>query len=305
MSRSGTRCSAVPDLPRAGHARREVQAAAVAALDAGVLVEHQRARADEAHVAAEHVDELRHLVERVAAQEASDARDPRVVRDLEHAVPGVAARGELGAGGSAPSYIVRNLTISIRPLLADARLAEEHRPRLSRRMATATAASGDSSSRPMPEPTMSTPRLTARDERLRPNRWTPSRTMPSTWSNSTRADDLAHARQDRHVGAHRLRLGDAREDRVGVALGPGTTTMRCAHGGRSARGPSARRRTAVRRPGRGGRRACRRPRRSRRRPRSGSARRRAPAAIRRAAAAAERREEQDPQAARRRGRGPG
>ena len=41
-----------------------------------------RPRADEAHVAAEHVPELRQLVEARAPQEAADARHPRVVASL-------------------------------------------------------------------------------------------------------------------------------------------------------------------------------------------------------------------------------
>ena len=45
----------------------------------GVLGEHQRARADEAHVALEHVEQLRRLVEREAADDAADAGDAVVV----------------------------------------------------------------------------------------------------------------------------------------------------------------------------------------------------------------------------------
>ena len=42
---------------------------------------------DDAHVAAQDVEELRQLVERILAQEAAHARDARVVGDLEqHAV---------------------------------------------------------------------------------------------------------------------------------------------------------------------------------------------------------------------------
>ena len=69
----------------AGHARRQVQPAAVPALDLRVLLEDERPRADEAHLAAQDVEQLRQLVERGAAQEPADARDARVVGDLEQA----------------------------------------------------------------------------------------------------------------------------------------------------------------------------------------------------------------------------
>ena len=43
----------------------------------------QRARAHQRHLAADHVDQLRQLVEREAAQEAPDPGHPRVLADLE------------------------------------------------------------------------------------------------------------------------------------------------------------------------------------------------------------------------------
>src|SRR6185503_1027506 len=73
------------DLPRAGHTRRQVETAAVPAGHLLVLVDDERARTDQAHLAAQHVDELRELVERRPPQEPPDARDPRVVGDLEKA----------------------------------------------------------------------------------------------------------------------------------------------------------------------------------------------------------------------------
>ena len=81
-------------------------------LDLRVLVEDERARADEAHLAAQDVEQLRQLVERRAAQEAADARDPRVVGDLEQAVGLVVGRSVLLAAPRRPSTIVRNLRIS-------------------------------------------------------------------------------------------------------------------------------------------------------------------------------------------------
>src|SRR5437870_3475034 len=49
-----------------------------------ILLEDQRPRAHERHLAAKDVEELRQLVERVAPQEAAKGGDPRVVDDLEH-----------------------------------------------------------------------------------------------------------------------------------------------------------------------------------------------------------------------------
>src|SRR5438477_5420121 len=43
-----------------------------------------RAGADDAHVAAEHVDELRQLVDAVLAHKPAERRDPWIVLDLEH-----------------------------------------------------------------------------------------------------------------------------------------------------------------------------------------------------------------------------
>ena len=48
-----------------------------------VVAHRQRARPDERHLAAQHVDHVRHLVEREPAQEAADAGDARVVANLE------------------------------------------------------------------------------------------------------------------------------------------------------------------------------------------------------------------------------
>ena len=46
------------------------------------LVAGQRPRPDQRHLPQQHVEELRELVQRGAPQDASDARDPRVVAQL-------------------------------------------------------------------------------------------------------------------------------------------------------------------------------------------------------------------------------
>src|SRR5664279_6221677 len=70
------------DLPEARDARQHAVAAAVPGLEALVVAQRQRARADEAHLAAQHVPELGQLVDREAAQDAADRRDAGVVADL-------------------------------------------------------------------------------------------------------------------------------------------------------------------------------------------------------------------------------
>src|SRR3954452_18073603 len=55
------------DLPVTGHARCQMQAPAVPALDLGVLVDDQWPRADKAHLSTQDVEQLRELVQRRAA----------------------------------------------------------------------------------------------------------------------------------------------------------------------------------------------------------------------------------------------
>ena len=75
---------ALRDLPPAGDAGLHCQALQV---ELGVLrdlVGQRRARADDGHLAQEHVHELRELVDGVLADELADLRDARVVPHLEH-----------------------------------------------------------------------------------------------------------------------------------------------------------------------------------------------------------------------------
>src|SRR5438270_7892844 len=73
---------AAGDLPITGHARAHAVPAAVHRAK-GVSVHRQRARPDVAHVAAEHVPQLRELVDGEPAEDPPYARDPRVVAHLE------------------------------------------------------------------------------------------------------------------------------------------------------------------------------------------------------------------------------
>ena len=93
MSRKGM--SVRPeDLPQAGHPRGEVEPRARPARDQIVLGVDQRTGTDEAHLATEHVPELRKLVETASPQEAPDAGNARVAVELQP-VRVVAERAEL------------------------------------------------------------------------------------------------------------------------------------------------------------------------------------------------------------------
>ena len=70
-------------LPQARDAREHEVALAVPVLEHLVVALGQRPRPDQRHVAAQHVHQLRQLVEREAPQEAPDRGQPRVVADLE------------------------------------------------------------------------------------------------------------------------------------------------------------------------------------------------------------------------------
>ena len=71
------------DLPQPGDPRQHQVALLVPLLEPLEVAHRQRPRTDERHLAADHVDELRQLVEREAAQEPPDPRQPRIVADLE------------------------------------------------------------------------------------------------------------------------------------------------------------------------------------------------------------------------------
>src|SRR6185436_10803713 len=73
-------------LPQAGDTGLQVESRESPPVDVAVLLGDERTRADEAHLAPEHVHQLWELVEREAAKNPPDARHPRVVRRLEHAL---------------------------------------------------------------------------------------------------------------------------------------------------------------------------------------------------------------------------
>ena len=89
------RVAAAPHLPVAGEAGLHGQAAHGALVVLGDLGGQRRARADAGELACEAVEELRELVDRVLADELPDARDARVVLDLEERAVGLVQVGEL------------------------------------------------------------------------------------------------------------------------------------------------------------------------------------------------------------------
>src|SRR4029077_7840813 len=82
-------------LPEAGDAGLDAEATPVGArLDPADVAQRQGPGTDQAHVAADDVEELWELVEAQAADQASDARHARVVADLEDWTAGLVERLE-------------------------------------------------------------------------------------------------------------------------------------------------------------------------------------------------------------------
>ena len=191
------------------------------AVDVPMLVEDQRPRADEAHLAPEHVDELRQLVERVAAQKPPDARHPRVVGDLEHAR--VAARRCLFRcatscfRASASAAIVRNLRMRERlAAAAHPHLPEEDRPA---RVELDRDRDGGEERRQQderrcPRATRSSARLRKSDERREPRGRQPEQRQPLGRVDAhMRAE---HVEQPRHDVDLHVELVELRIDRASL-----------------------------------------------------------------------------------------
>src|SRR6185312_2443472 len=77
--------AAAAHLPETSHPRKYTEAAHECRLGEADDVAHgKRTRPHERHVAEEHVEELRELVDGGGAEEAADAREPRILLHLEH-----------------------------------------------------------------------------------------------------------------------------------------------------------------------------------------------------------------------------
>ena len=102
--------AAAADLPQPGDARQHDVAAPVPFFHELAVAQRQGARADEAHVALEHVEELRQLVEAEAPQQAADPVTRGSSLDLEEDAVGlVAAASSSACASCAPATMVRNL----------------------------------------------------------------------------------------------------------------------------------------------------------------------------------------------------
>src|SRR5436190_9093152 len=88
------------DLPEPGQARENEVALEVPALELLVVAQRQRSRPDEAHLAPEHVPDLRDLVQREAAENRPDRGHARVLADLEEGPVRLVRRFELGLAPS-------------------------------------------------------------------------------------------------------------------------------------------------------------------------------------------------------------
>src|SRR4029077_11550308 len=84
------------DLPYAGEPRPNRETAPLPSLLFGDLERDRGARSDDAHFAAQHVDELRKLVDAVFADEPPDGCDARVASHLEDGALLFVVRDQLG-----------------------------------------------------------------------------------------------------------------------------------------------------------------------------------------------------------------
>jgi len=117
-------------LPQPGDSGLHGDAPALPGLVQLHLVRRRRARADQAHVAAEHIDELRKLVQGGLAQNPPHPRDARVVLHLEHAALHLVVAHQLplarlGVDEHGPELVQGEMTV----VAAHAGLPEKHRPR--------------------------------------------------------------------------------------------------------------------------------------------------------------------------------
>jgi hypothetical protein len=82
------------------------------ALDPARLVQGQRTRADEAHLALDHVDQLRQLVHAVAPDEPAEPSATGIVTHLENRPVHLVEMQQLAPSLLASATIVRSLYIS-------------------------------------------------------------------------------------------------------------------------------------------------------------------------------------------------
>src|SRR5208282_6138249 len=97
---------AAADLPQAGYSGRRLQAAQMPRLIKLELVGQGGARADEAHLAANHIEELRQFIDAEAAEQPADGSYALVVGELEHALAaGAVLRRGLALANPLPDVV--------------------------------------------------------------------------------------------------------------------------------------------------------------------------------------------------------
>jgi hypothetical protein len=94
-----TEVSAPADLPEPGQARPYQQPPLDVRLGGGHLAGQRGPRSDQRHGAAQHVEQLRQLIEGVAAQDRAERGDALVHRPLEQRVGRVVDRAQFGLPG--------------------------------------------------------------------------------------------------------------------------------------------------------------------------------------------------------------
>src|SRR3954468_17202450 len=125
-------------LPGARHARREVQPAAIQSEDLSVLLANERTWADEAHLAPQHVEELRQLVERRLAEKPADPGHAWIAGELEHP-------------GRALAHLAEREQVVLAFLRADGHRAELDDPEVAAVAADADLAKQDGAARLEPD----------------------------------------------------------------------------------------------------------------------------------------------------------
>src|SRR5215218_8194961 len=101
---------------------------AVVARDQHVLVDDERPRTDEAHLATPHVQQLRELVEARVTQHPPYARHAGIVLDLEQPARLVEVAEPVLLGVRIYGHGAELQHLELPPVAAHSRLAEEHGP---------------------------------------------------------------------------------------------------------------------------------------------------------------------------------
>jgi len=178
---------------------------AVEPCHAAILVQDERSGTDEAHVAGQHVEELRQLVDAAAAKQPSNARDARIGVDLEQPISLVVLPQRL-LELLGVLIMLRNLSIwnGSRPARRASgetgpgrrvQLDGDHRDHHQRRCADDRGCGPEQVERP----------LQSQRGAAQPKRGTPSAPAADVVEDDRAADRRQHARQETYLKARRVR----------------------------------------------------------------------------------------------------